>query len=52
MTVMISFVVCNDIIEKTHPISLLTLNISDIIKSVNDKNISNILVKDSSICYY
>ena len=49
MTVMISFVVCNDIIEKMPPISSLTLNISDIIKLVNDKNIENILVKGSSI---
>ena len=44
-----SFVTCKDIIEKTHPISLFTLNISDIIKLVNDKNIENILVKGSSI---
>ena len=52
MVVIKSFVVCNDIIEKTHPISLLTLNISDIIKLVNDKNIKNILVNGSSICYH
>ena len=34
-----SFVTCKDITEKTHPRSPLTLNISDIIKLVNDKNI-------------
>ena len=49
MVVINSFVVCNDTIEKTHPISLLTLNISDIIKLVNDKNIKNMIVKGSSI---
>ena len=48
MTVMISFVVCNDIIEKKHLISTLKLNISDIIKLVNDKNIKNMIEKGSS----
>ena len=50
MIVINSFVVCSDIIEKTYPKSSITLNISDIIKLVNDKNIENILVKGSSIC--
>ena len=49
MVVINSFVVCNDTIEKTHPRSSIILNISDIIKLVNDKNIENILVKGSSI---
>ena len=52
MIVIKSFVACNDMTEKTHPISLQTLNISDIIKLVNDKNIKNIPVKGSSICYH
>ena len=52
MIVINSFIECRDIIEKTHPISLLTLNISDIIKLVNDINIKNILVKGNSICYH
>ena len=47
-----SFVEYRDVIDKTHPISPLTLNISDIIKLVNDKKIENILVKGSSICYH
>ena len=49
MVVINSFVECRDVIEKTHPISPLILNISDIIKLVNDKRIENILVKDSII---
>ena len=48
MIVINIFVECRDIIEKTYPRSSITLNISDIIKLVNDKNI---LVKGSSICY-
>ena len=40
MIVINSFVTCKDIIEKTHPRSLLILNISDIIKLINDKNFS------------
>ena len=52
MIVINSFVVCNDITEKTHPRSSLIINISDIRKLVNDKKIENILVKDSSKCYH
>ena len=52
MIVMYIFVECRVITEKTHPRSLLTLNISDIIKLVNDRKIENILVKGSSICYH
>ena len=52
MIVIKSFVVCNDIIEKIHPRSALILNISDIIKLVNDRKIENIIVKGSSICYH
>ena len=47
-----SFVEYRDVIDKTYPRSSITLNISDIIKLVNDKKIENILVKGSSICYY
>ena len=52
MVVINSFVECRDVIEKTHQISPLILNISDIIKLVNDKRIENMIVKGSNICYY
>ena len=49
MIVINSFVTCKDITEKTYPRSSIALNISDIIKLVNDKKIENILVKGSNI---
>ena len=52
MVVTNSFVEYRVITEKTNTRALLILNISDIIKLVNDKKIENILVKGSSICYY
>ena len=48
MIVINSFVTCKDITEKTYPRSPLILNISDIIKLVNDKNIKNMIEKGSS----
>ena len=50
MVVINSFVEYRDVIEKTHPISEIILNISDGRKLVNDRKIENILVKGSSIC--
>ena len=52
MIVINIFVECRDIIEKTHPRPLLILNISDILKLVNDEKIKNMLVKGSSTCYH
>ena len=52
MVVINSFVEYRDVIEKTHPISEIILNISDGRKLVNDRKIENILVKGSSICYH
>jgi len=46
MVVINRFVEYRDVIDKTHPRPLLKLNISDIIKLINDKNT---LVKGSSI---
>ena len=43
-----SFVTCKDITEITHLLPPLTLNISDIIKLANDKNIKNMIEKGSS----